>query len=337
MSKINNNKKNKHNSKTFKNEIDNIQSFLNNIFDYSKEADKFIKIMKDSNLFSSLNITDLQYEKNVFNLWKIYEDNLKCDSSNLNTCTNVDGYHLWPKFVKNDQIIIYKIICQKHQNQLEKNKYIKRYVWKTFDSNLINLFINEQNINKNWDQSRISILDYMTKFHDELLNSNEIKTKGFYLYGSSGVGKTYLCVLLCNTIAKNMTLINKKISICFLNLPDLINKLTEKFSEGISVDIEIKKIINADLLVFDDIGAEIPKEWFFNNHLTRILTLRSEQQKSTIFISNYSLSELKQYYLKSRSAKFDNKTIERVLSRIHNLIGNNIFELKGKDYRKSNQ
>ncbi|WP_033159719.1 ATP-binding protein [Mycoplasmoides alvi] len=321
--------KNLSKNKENKSEIKTIDLFVKNIskpIDFSK---KIIEI-KESKIFEDLDISDASYEKNALDFWKIYKDNLSCRLSNSTKCINKNGYHLWPKIVKNNQIIICETICSKYKKQLKEYKYIQNYSWKTFNKDLLKLVINEKNIDKNWDKSRIPLLRYMNKIQKNILSFE----KGFYLYGKSGIGKTYLSILFCNTLAMNMTKLNKKISIAFLNIVDLINNFTEKFSLNQNIDIEIKKLHEATILILDDIGSETVRDWFFNNYLVRILDYRSENNKTTIFISNYSLEELKKYYLSSKTSKLDKKAVERLLSRINNLVGDNVFYLEGEDYRK---
>ena len=312
-----------------KKHLQNVEFFVKNTVTPNNFLTK-INEMKKSNIFSNLNISEKTYEKNVLDLWKIYKDISNCKFSNSLKCTSINGYHLWPKIVKNNQIIICEVICPKHQAKLIENKYIENYLWWTFNAEFLKLSINEKNIDKNWSKSRIPLLKFMNKIQKNIFDTE----KGFYLYGNSGIGKTYLTILFCNTLAMNVAKLNKKISISFLNIVDLINMLTEKFASKANIENEIKKLCESTILVLDDIGSETVRDWFFNNYLVRILDHRSENKKITIFISNYNLAELKQYYLSSKTSKLDKQAVERLLSRIHNLVGKNIFHLEGDDYRK---
>ncbi len=297
-----------------------------------KDTKARIDAMVASRMFEDLDIPLSTYEKNVYDLWKVYQDNLACANSNSEECTSPDGYHFWIRLLKKDQIIINKVICPKHKAKLAKMKYLDRYLWRQFDPQFAGRFMSDANIDAQWDKSRIGFLRFLIDFFEKIKLGDE-SVKGFYLSGPSGVGKTYLVSLLCNSIANFKTAYRQKYDIAFLNFVELLNMFAEKFAERISVDHEVRKIIECDLLVFDDIGAETPRNWFFNNHFARILNQRSYANKLTIFISNHDLRQLKKHYLNSRAAELDGKTLDRILSRIHNLTAGNVFELAGKDFR----
>ena len=54
------------------------------------------------------------------------------------------------------------------------------------------------------DKSRVEIIKKMKKFSDSYLEGK--KVKGIYLYGSFGVGKSYLIAALFNELAKKSLL-----------------------------------------------------------------------------------------------------------------------------------
>lgn len=320
----NENSKNKVNLKTENSSTTKLEDYFNTGFNVNKYSEK-IKKLKKLDLFKNLKISDNVYNKYGYLLWKIYLDNDSCLSSNSQKCISPNGYHFWFRITNNDKLMLIHRICPKFEKETKANSFIKNYLWYSFDSKLLNLVMNEKTVDNNYDDSRKKVLAYMHK----IIKSNSKQIKGYYLYGLSGIGKTYLTILFCNLLARHDR------TIAYVYIPDLVSKLVGDFNNKKYSIQDFSKLLYADILVLDDLGTETVREWFFNEYLMKILDNRNESQKTTIFISNYSLSELKKYYLKNfNKSGIDSKAVERLLSRIHGLVDKNIFNMKGEDWRK---
>lgn len=117
-----------------------------------------------------------------------------------------------------------------------------------------------------------------------------------FFFGKTGLGKTFLS----SCIAKKM--IEKNVNVVFGSLIDFLRKIeSEHFGkeDGGTLDI----IINADIVILDDLGSEFQTS-FTESVLYDIINSRINLGKPTIISTNLSHSEL------------DRKYNERIVSRL---------------------
>jgi DNA replication protein DnaC len=115
----------------------------------------------------------------------------------------------------------------------------------------------------------------------------EKKGKGLYIYSKTrGSGKTLLASCLVNQLIDTRP-INAK----FINVLDLI-ELTKKGFKHESSSEELEGIFNTRLLVLDDLGVQMNKEWS-ETVLYRLINHRKTNKLVTIFTSNIPVNELK--------------------------------------------
>lgn len=134
--------------------------------------------------------------------------------------------------------------------------------------------------------------DYVTRF-DECGGN-------LLIYGDTGVGKTFLC----NCIARE--LMNTGHSVVYQTAYELFDLLAKhKFSgdESKMSDEQYACLFDCDLLIIDDLGAELPNA-FTTSELYRIINEKILKHKSVIISTNLSLDLIRDIYS------------ERVLSRI---------------------
>ncbi|MBP3853533.1 MAG: ATP-binding protein [Erysipelotrichaceae bacterium] len=137
--------------------------------------------------------------------------------------------------------------------------------------------------------------------------------KGLYLYGQTGVGKSYLMKALCNEYAKN----GKRVCFCWVPM------MVEKYQTAMQ-DYELRQsmmyhFVNSEILVLDDIGAEAVTAWKRDSILFPIVDQRLMHGRKTYFTSNYSLPELQKRYsdLNRNEGKVP---AERLIDRIRPLV-----------------
>lgn len=115
----------------------------------------------------------------------------------------------------------------------------------------------------------------------------EKEGKGLYIYSQTkGSGKTLLASCLLNQLIDTMA-INPK----FITVLDFI-ELTKKGFKFESSNEEIDNLINSRLLVLDDLGVQMKKEWT-DTVLYRLINYRMTKKLVTIFTSNISVDKLK--------------------------------------------
>lgn len=136
-------------------------------------------------------------------------------------------------------------------------------------------------------------------------------TRGIYVYGKTGIGKTYMMGALYNYLKNE----GKEPAIIYF--PELIRKVKAGISNGTSNDI-VDAIREQEILIIDDIGAENITDYVRDEVLVPIINYRSDEKLLTYFTSNLGLAELKSFLEITKEAKDETKAI-RLIRRIRDL------------------
>lgn len=151
-------------------------------------------------------------------------------------------------------------------------------------------------------------------------------TKGLYLFGPPGVGKSYLAAGMTNYYAKK----GKKVA--FVNVAKLIADLKMMFQDAQAMEQKLRSIQNVDVLVLDDIGGESVTAWSRDDILLPLLDARMQKHKLTIFTSNYRLEELKDKLAIGNGRVREPIAADRIIDRIR-ALSCEVF-VKGSSRRK---
>ena len=157
-------------------------------------------------------------------------------------------------------------------------------------------------------------MDFLDEFE------NDKTTKGLYLSGNFGCGKTYLIAAIFNELARD----GYKSSIVFW--PEF---LRQAFYDDFNEKFEyVKKV---PLLLIDDIGAEGLTAWNRDEILCPLLQYRMDNHLTTFFTSNLSLKDLESHLSNSKQG-VDLVKARRIISRIEQLTESK--EMISKNLRK---
>ena len=117
------------------------------------------------------------------------------------------------------------------------------------------------------------VLDYKTQWKP--------RGMGLYIWSrTKGSGKTFLASCVCNSLVKSFRIRPKMVNVS--NLIDIYKKDEARMDE----------IINADVLVIDDIGQKEAGINWVSDILYQILDARIQRKAVTIATSNYDIDEL---------------------------------------------
>lgn len=123
-------------------------------------------------------------------------------------------------------------------------------------------------------------------------NFDEINGDNLLFYGTTGLGKTYLC----NCIAKSLLDKNKIViyQTAFTILDILENRRFGKGDREMS-NYQYDLLFDADLLIIDDLGTEVSNT-FTNAEIFNIVNTRIIKGKKTIISTNLTPNEISQIY-----------------------------------------
>lgn len=110
--------------------------------------------------------------------------------------------------------------------------------------------------------------------------------RGLYIYSNTtGSGKTMIACAVANEVLKN-----HDISVKFIGVADYIELVKSKDSEDKE---RIQSILDAGLLVLDDIGVQTENKSWITTALFRLIDRRYVNHYPTIFTSNVQREDLK--------------------------------------------
>lgn len=265
----------------------------------------FYKICK------SLKLPEEVLIKNTSSLLDCAKEFENCSNcKGLAECKNMTcGYMM--KALKNNNGISFSYVSCKY---LDKQHYKKNVSYFDLPLRLKNASMKDVYVD---DKSRKDILKKMKEFKDSYLNGE--KPKGIYLYGSFGAGKSYLISALFNDLAQ------KDIKSVIVHVPELIRSIKDSFDKDYSDRFD--EVMNAELLLLDDIGAEYLTPWSRDEVLEPILQYRMDQELPTFFTSNYSNKEIEEHF----TINGEKLKAKRIIERINQV--STPIELVGKNRR----
>lgn len=270
-------------------------------------------------LIDKLNISHdklIKYTSDLEDSAKIYKHCLEC--KNILECPyQMTGYAYLPKVVDGNLSFSYKP-CKYRKKLDAKTKYLKNvYLFE------VPAEIKEASMDKIFmkDANRFETIEWLHKFINNYQDNKQ--QKGLYLYGNFGCGKTYLIAAMFNELAKN----NVKSAIVYW--PEYLRDLKASFQTDFKEKYEQIKTI--DLLLIDDIGAEVTSAWGRDEILGPILQYRMQEHKPTFFTSNLNLEALEEHLANSKDGTEIIKA-RRIIERINQLTDN--ITLISKNLRK---
>lgn len=284
-----------------------------------KQLRKRIYDNKELNkLIQKANLSDQDIDQNILAFLAYFSSETRCSTcKNLNDCSQSQQGKKITLVVneKNKQVNSYFTSCAKLKEK-EKDKGNQLFVLGyNFDEvEKSNLYLTEE---------RKKELDKIKKIISNVKNG--LPTKGLFLSGAHGRGKSYIMAYIAKELVEN----GQKVD--FLFYPDLVRKIKSNITTGKIEDI-IDELKTVDVLMLDDFGAETSSNFIRDEILGPILQDRMNNNLLTFMTSNLSEDNIIEH-LKETTNQTDNLKATRIYTRIKALM--EFVEIKGSDYRDS--
>ena len=148
-------------------------------------------------------------------------------------------------------------------------------------------FLNLTGSDFGWDKYQADVTKSKDIVNKYILRFPAFREKGMGLYicsGTKGSGKTMLSCCILNELTKRYAG-----SVKFVNALDFL-EMTKKGYRG--EENEVQSLYDAKVLVIDDIGVQMSKEWV-ETVFYRLINDRYVNRKPTIYTSNIPIDRLK--------------------------------------------
>ncbi|WP_027410198.1 primosomal protein DnaI [Anoxybacteroides tepidamans] len=265
-------------------------------------------------------ITDSMLERSLIKLYEFIQQSKHCERCpNLDRCTNLlKGYH--PHLIlQGNAITIQYDRCP------TKVKYDER---KRQESLIQSLFVPREILQASLsdvdlaDDGRMKAIELAEQFVANYEPGK--KMKGLYLYGSFGVGKTYILGAIANALAK------KNISSLIVYVPEFFRELKGSWQDQ-TMNEKLEYVKKVPILMLDDLGAESMSSWVRDDLLGPILQYRMFENLPTFFTSNFDLQRLAHHLTYSQRGEEEQMKAARIMERIRYL--SHPVEIKGRNRR----
>lgn len=267
------------------------------------------------NLINEYNISNEIIERDLLSLYSYLVLSEKClGCIGLKECTqNING-HI-PRLSYGNCFKIDYIECPYMQNLVSRV---------SIDTNLITIACNIDNIDYDSifvNQARKQVLTKMYSIYTKYIGKQQ--TKGLYLHGIYGAGKSYIMSYYAKQFA------NDGYKVVFAYFPDLVRMLKSSIKDGSLEDIvdDLKKV---DVLFFDDFGGEFGSSFIRDEVVGAILQYRMVNGLLTFITSNLDFKSLHEHLAENKQ-EIDDVKASRVIERIKALM--DVIELSDKNYR----
>lgn len=191
-------------------------------------------------------------------------------------------------------------------NLLTKAKLPRRYLGCHFNS-----------YKPTTDSQRIA-LNFAMKFHHDF----PAVERGILFTGPVGVGKTHLAVSILIGLSE------RGFNCLFYEFGSLLKEIQDSYNPSTKASelAVLAPVLNADVLVLDELGASKPTDWV-RDTMAHIINTRYNDQKATIFTTNYS-----DVRSTDKEETLEDRIGVRLRSRLFEMC--RAVDMKGKDYRR---
>lgn len=119
-----------------------------------------------------------------------------------------------------------------------------------------------------------------------LVESFPVVDRGLLFYGDAGVGKTHLAVAVLRAVVERTSA-----RAVFYESRELLKIVRDSYNSNEVTELEVlKPVLEAELLVLDDLGAEKKSEWV-DETIGLVVNTRYSERRATVFTTNLSDTE----------------------------------------------
>ncbi|WP_296878571.1 primosomal protein DnaI [Thomasclavelia sp.] len=300
-------------------DVQSVNLFINDESFRKNKENSINELLSDHNIIKVLkqyNLTREDIEENWIEFLDYQEDLNYCKGCrSLKSCPKISKGMVRCFNYENEQITLSLQPCVYGKAYYADQKIISSILLKNVSDRILLTKPSDLTIKNDPESNGKAVIKILSDY------IKKPQTKGIYLFGTGGSGKSTLMGFLIRCLVTGG---NK----CgFIHFPTFLMDIKASFgNEGVNNSIELMK--NLDYLVIDDVGGENVTSWSRDEILSAVIAYRLQNQKTTFFTSEYSFEKLKKIYMLKAG---DKENVERLISRMKAI--SMPVELKGRDLR----
>lgn len=246
-----------------------------------------------------------------------------CGASTRNECTNLLNGFVPKLNIYNGNIEIAYEKCELHLKEDEEREFKSRITSLHMTKDILNADLGD--FTSYDEESRFDLSEIVAKFIDTYEQTQQLESKGIYIYGTFGVGKSYALGAIANELAK------LKLKSLIIYVPEFVRELKSAMGTN-ELEKNIDVLKKSQVLMLDDMGAEPITAWYRDEVLGAILQYRMTEKLPTFITSNLTYEELEQHLSVTENGNEDILKAKRILERIRALTSP--IHLQGKNLRR---
>lgn len=271
---------------------------------------------------NSSSVTPEILDRSMGKLYEYISQSRHCEKCpSLGGCINyLPGYH--PRLVlRGNAIDLNYEACRRKLAEDEKRKREKLIQSLYVPKDILSASLADY-VETDASAGRMDAIEKATAFVADYADGKP--QKGLYLYGSFGVGKTYLLGAIANELAE------RQISSMIVYVPDFMRELKGSIGDN-TLNGKIEMVKKAPILMLDDFGSESMTSWGRDEVLGPILQFRMLENLPTFITSNFTLGQLQEHLTFTQRGEREEVKAARIMERIRYLT--EPVHLEGKNRR----
>ena len=254
----------------------------------------------------SLVTTDM-VERSLTKLYEyISQTQTCCRADGTDCCKNILKGFIPRLYIIRDNIDIQYVQCEQNLMEQERREAADMIASMHMPKDVLRATLKDLMID---DVSRVNIANKAADFITHIRQTGDLPSKGFYLFGKFGVGKSFVLGAIANELA------TLKIKSVVVFVPEFLREMKNSIQDQ-TLNEKIDYVKKAPVLMLDDIGAETMTAWTRDEILGTILHYRMSEQLPTFITSNFDYAGLEHHLAQSSKGDVEVVKAARIMERI---------------------
>ena len=229
-----------------------------------------------------------------------------CGAGATSACTNMMNGMVPELFIVRGTIDIRYRPCEQRVLEEERRSVSDRIASMYMPKDVLQATLRDLYLD---DRARIDITEKAADFVNSFRKTGTLPTKGLYIYGPFGVGKSFVLGAIANELAR----LNVQTVMVFV--PEFLRELKNAIGDN-TLQQKLDFVKKAQVLMLDDLGAEAITSWTRDEILATILHYRMSEQLPTFITSNADYVELEDHLAHSNKGDQERLKAARIMERI---------------------